>query len=67
MVLAAVTTMSTPQAFAGMMLDDRTSGGTCRTGMMLDDRAGGTCRVGLTSSALAIISARTALGMMLDD
>jgi hypothetical protein len=35
--------------------------------MMLDDRAGGTCRVGLTSSALAIISARTALGMMLDD
>lgn len=67
MVLAAMTTLGTPQAFAGMMLDDRSSGGTCRTGMMLDDRAGGTCRTGLTLNDFAIVSARTAVGMMLDD
>ena len=39
MILAAVATLSTPQAFAGtgIMLGDRAGTGTSRTGIMLGD------------------------------
>jgi hypothetical protein len=40
LVLAAVATMGTPQAFAGIMLGDAAGTGTCRDGIMLGDFAG---------------------------
>ena len=67
MVLAAVATMGTPQAFAGIMLGDRSSG-TCRDGIMLGDRSSSTCdRTGLTLGDVAGIMLGDIAGIMLGD
>ena len=65
MVLAAVATMGTPQAFAGIMLGDR-SGGTCRDGIMLGDRSN-TCRSGIMLGDFARIVVSDVGGIMLGD
>jgi hypothetical protein len=66
MILAAVATMGTPQAFAstGIMLGDRA--GTCRDGIMLGDRAG-TCRHGIMLGDFAGIMLGDFAGIMLGD
>jgi hypothetical protein len=65
MVLAAVTMMSTPQAYAGIMLGDRSSGCT-RTGIMLGDRTS-TCTSGLTLGDFARVPVGYTFGIMLGD
>ena len=52
LVLAAMATLSAPQANAGIMLGDR-SGGPCRNGIMLGDRVGGICQNGITLNDMA--------------
>jgi hypothetical protein len=63
--LAAVATMSTPQAFAGIMLGDRT-GGTCHDGIMLGDRSN-TCKSGIMLGDFARIVVSDVGGIMLGD
>jgi len=65
-VLAAMATLGTPQAFAGIMLGDRAAGKTCRDGIMLGDSAG-TCRRGIMLGDAAGIMLGDAAGIMLGD
>ena len=66
MVLIAVATMGTPQAFAGIMLGDR-SGGPCRDGIMLGDRASAQCRNGIMLGDFAGIVLTDIAGITLND
>jgi hypothetical protein len=66
MVLAAVTTIGTPQAFAGIMLGDAAGTGTCRDGIMLGDRST-TCRNGIMLGDFAGIVLTDYAGIMLGD
>ena len=67
MVLIAVATMGTPQAFAGIMLGDAARGTCQQDGIMLGDRVGGTCQNGITLNDIAGITLNDFAGITLND